>query len=307
MKRSIWILSVMLSACSQTTSVQQPVVPQQQALDTINFGIDPLWREADTTITIKLASNEPVTSIEIAYSNFSNFSLLDTSQRNDTLRISLRFQPQSLGNHSSQCLVFSKQDTLSKLILLGEATPFERRIGDSYIFADSLGKLDSIWVSALPMTFSTSDSTADVDRFLRSATLEPSGDWKVQPQGLPSPNPLPQDTHGILPVVTHTPSQVNWGYTLLTYSLSSSADMTGTTEFAGGFWFDKTIITMTDRYHLQDRFTDIFINGSFSGNYTSVGFFVTYSYSWTPEGSYGGFTYSPISNSHRLLRFHLQR
>src|SRR5579864_4513153 len=124
MKTSIWVVALLvICACSQTTSVQQPAVPPplHTTLDTVNFGLDPLWREADTTIVLKFSKSEPVTSIAISD---PNFILLDTMQKNDTLRISLRFQPQTLSNYSSQCLILSKKDTLANLALLGQTSAF---------------------------------------------------------------------------------------------------------------------------------------------------------------------------------------
>jgi hypothetical protein len=315
MKKSIWILSVILSACSQTTPVQQiqqPVV-FHTTLDTINFGKDPLWREADTTITINLASNEPITSIVIAD---SNFSLLDTSQRNDTLRISLRFQAQSLGNHSSNCLVFSKQDTLAKLTLLGETSPFERHIGDSYVFLDSLNTIDSIWISALPLTFSTRDSE-DADLLFRSAVLKQKGDWIVQPQ--PVPLYPAGDSHGMLPVTSLAPSDVGWQGTFDTdyhyptqgkyesYTLHSDAGLIALPELIAGYWFNETRITMSDAYFIKARFVDFNISGTFSGNYSTIGFFVSYSYSGSEQGYNGPYISQSSHNSYRLLRFHLRR
>lgn len=183
MKTSIWVVALLvLCACSQTTSVQQPAVSQptvlQTALDTINFGIDPLWREADSTLALKIPKSVPVTSIMIVD---RNFILLDTTFANDTLRISLRFQSKTLSNHSGQCLIFSSADTLANLTLIGETSPFERRVGDSYIYgthaeitdyhygsyttnASYSSGFDSVWISALPLTISTSlHDTADLD------------------------------------------------------------------------------------------------------------------------------------------------
>jgi hypothetical protein len=184
---SILLIST-LCACSQSINITQPPATTSRFVsDTIDFGIDPLWREADTTFSLLLPSHNAISSI--VFSD-SNFTLLDTSRINDSLRISLRFQPQSLANHSGYCLLLSKQDTLARFSLFGKASPFERKVGDSYVYAgyhrwdlgDVSQTIDSVWIEKLPMHFRTNDSHVDYGTagdIWGAAGLTASGDWKT--------------------------------------------------------------------------------------------------------------------------------
>jgi hypothetical protein len=173
MKLSLMLLLAIVCGCSQTSQVLQPQIIHTLA-DTIDFGTSPLWREADTTVWVKLTNNAPITSVAISD---SDFGLLDTAQHGDSIRISLSYQPESLSNHSGQCLLVSKQDTLARITLLGATSPFERRVGDSYVFSDSLGRIDSVWVSKLPFTFGDSTLGWSGIAYALGTAVDSNGDW----------------------------------------------------------------------------------------------------------------------------------
>jgi hypothetical protein len=176
MRSSLLLFIVSLfCACSQSITVTQPppTPTSRIATDTIDFGSSPLWREADTTMTLKLKSNAAITTSV----SDSNFTVLSASVGSDSmLTISVRYQPRTVEYHSGSVLVLTKTDTVSRIEVNAKASVFERRVGDSYIFQTNSREMDSVVVIAIPLKLQSSLRT-HISSELESVTLDTNNDW----------------------------------------------------------------------------------------------------------------------------------
>lgn len=310
----VLIAALALCACSQSVSVMQTPQVVHPATATIDFGTVPLWREADTTFTLRLNRIDSITSIVMSDSDFTLLNAPLTIRKQDsTVTLDIRYQPESIANHAGSLLLLAGKDTLAAVSLKGGTSPFERHMGDSYVFQDSLGHLDSVWISELPLAIKTSDSTL-VDQIYRSAQLIANGDWSVQ---LLSPSyAFPFYAFPVvvgLPIATFTPFDSNWSGINTSGSGSSWHDMV-----ADSGWRSPSvdsvdhvrisvnlILAKTEEY-LRAHLWESDVTEAFTGNYSDdIGFFT-----WASDDYQSS---QPSNNTitqrmnYHLLRFHLRR
>jgi hypothetical protein len=145
-------------------------------ISSIDFGRTPLWREYDTLIHVRAKTFAPITLASFSDSNY-RLSSWPTISADSILNIKITYQPRSLNNHVGTVAIFSYRDTLALLHLSGGASPFSRRIGDSYIFEYG-NSLDSIVIVGSNQFISTADSGL-VDTRLKTAELESDGDMII--------------------------------------------------------------------------------------------------------------------------------
>jgi hypothetical protein len=183
--KSIYILAALLalSACTHSTTApsmgkNSSPIPPLAANASLDFGVVPLWREADTNFVLHLNTTDSITSVLTSDSDWKllNSSPLIIFKQDSTAALNIRYQPESLKYHVGTILLFSGQDTLGLVSLKGSTSAFVRHVGDSYIFQTSSGVLDSVVVSKLPLAFSCSLKT-HIASELGSVAQDSNGDW----------------------------------------------------------------------------------------------------------------------------------
>ncbi len=309
------LLVIAIIGCTASTPPIQPNHNYSTAIrDTIDFGTVPLWRKADTVIKLKLSSNPLSLADSISGLNFFRYDSLRRSP-DSTVTIPLRYQPESVMPHQGTLALLSGKDTLALIALMGNTSPFERHVGDSYVFVDDSGKLDSVWVSSLPLTFSSTGKD-EADQIYRSIVMKQDSNWVAQ---LNTPFAA-NSTQAILPIRSLDSSGTSWQGTFDTdyrfptqgtwqiYNESSSAIPKDTNELVGNLHLSLDKIILGYHYFCKGRFVMLIMSEQYNWEYSpEIGFFVTLSEVLSNENQqYGQDEKIDASKTYRLVRFHLR-
>jgi hypothetical protein len=303
--KSKYILVAMLTLCACShTPVSPPSgkssVPITTATASIDFGVIPLWREADTTFTLRLSGTDSITSVLISDSDwFLSNTQITIRKKDSTVMLNLAYQPESISNHVGSMYLLSGQDTVAFVSLKGGTSQFERHIGDSYVYQTSFG-FDSISVTGLPLTVVASDS-GFLAQELERAWVDNNGDLLLDGMGgglgsvrLPIVSGIPYYSSS-----NGTPDTVLGGFLTWYATADTVAD---TTIWVGDFELHSKIVTAYESDSWQAWGGSEYSSGSetLRDTYCSdIGFF-------TSMHGYrvGGGTFDEEYN---LIRFHLKR
>ncbi|MDP4198834.1 MAG: hypothetical protein Q8922_02570 [Bacteroidota bacterium] len=284
--KSTFVLVAVLAlcACSQSVSVMQTPQVLRPVSATIDFGTVPLWREADTAYALHLNRLDSITSVALSDSDFTLLnSPLSIRKQDSTVSLNIRYQPQSIANHAGSLLLLAGNDTVAMVSLTGGTSPFERHVGDSYVFADTGGRLDSVWVSALPLTLMGGFDVRG----------EEGGDWIVGDCG-------PCRYTMRLPFISRIPysegKAVDTPYLHCSENFEQFISDT-TTFILNEAVLSTEMVSTYDSYDFRNRF-----GGSGSGEFATYVEYapaIAFVVRWIAEG--------PCPVNYRLIRFHLRR
>ncbi|HEX5315805.1 MAG TPA: hypothetical protein VFX22_04055 [Candidatus Kapabacteria bacterium] len=281
--------------------------PFPRATASINFGVVPLWREADTTFTLHMNGLAPISSIQISDSDWSvlNSQPIQIRQEDSSVVLNILYQPRSVMEHQGNLSLMFGHDTLGLVSLSGNTSPFVRKIGDCYIFlASPSSALDSVLYTTTDHPFVSSART-DIGNSINWITIDSSGDFFMWDLG-----GTPGEVR--LPIVTGTPySLVAQGYDSSMFGLYNE-NYEGFREGSSNIAIGS--VSLTCELVSANAFFSSYLRPTYNLNADSllaayspgIGFFTSidnYSYHTSDPNLTGPW----VHESYKLIRFHLKR